>query len=163
MKYKFGGNEFSDCLAPLVVKDRIIVVEPGEMNPFTKTPNWLVSVGKGEAGKIHWDIIRNNPIQSESYEISTTSAGVITVASKATGRFAYKVRPGATSSLVFGSFEEGGYEVVIRDNYTVIKRGDVTAATIRHSSFTGVQAAIVVNEDDSILIGASLPDRFIMK
>jgi hypothetical protein len=163
MKYRFGGNEFSNCLVPLIVKDRIVVVEPGEMNPFTKTPNWLISIGRGQGGKIEWDIIRNKPVQNAKCEISTTSAGIITVADKATGRFAYKVRPGSTSSLVFGHVEEGGYEITIKDVETVIKRGNVTIATITKNSFDGVQAGIVIGEDDSIAIGARVPDRFITK
>jgi hypothetical protein len=145
---RFGGSEFINCSVPLVFEGRIFILEPG--NPP------MVTVVRDHGGKPVFEIKRNEPVENEYSIVTKTSAGIVTVGDRATGKFLYKVRPSSETSVVFGKIDGGEVTASISDRQ--IKVGGIT---IENCVFNGVGAGVVVGYDGSVGIGAPIPSTLL--
>ena len=141
---RFGGSEFINCSVPLVFEGRIFILEPG--NPP------MVTVVRDHGGQPVFEIKRNEPVENAYSVVSKSSAGIVTVGDRATGKFLYKIRPSSETSVVFGKIDGGETTVLISDKQ--IKVGEIT---LENCVFNGVGAGVVVGYDGSVGIGAPLP------
>lgn len=146
---KFGGSEFTNCSIPLAFAGHYFILEPG-------TPNPLISIVIEHEGKPVFVVYRNEPKDSNLYNVTKTPPGITTVAEKSTGRFLYKVRPGSETSLVFGTIKGDKISAIITDR--LIKVGGVQ---IENCVFNGVGAGIVVDEHGGVAIGCPIPPALI--
>lgn len=146
---KFGGSEFKNCSIPLAFAGHYFIIEPG-------TPNPLISIVIEHEDKPVFVVYRNEPKDSNLYNVTKTPPGIITVAEKSTGRFLYKVRPGSETSLVFGTIKGDKISAIINDR--LIKVGGIQ---IENCVFSGVGAGIVVDEHGGVGIGCPIPPALI--
>jgi hypothetical protein len=112
----------------------------------------MVTVVRDHGGQPIFEIKRNDPVDNEYSVVSKTSAGIVTVGDRATGKFLYKIRPSSETSVVFGKIDGGEMTASISDRQ--IKVGGIT---LENCVFSGVGAGVVVGYDGSIGIGAPSP------
>jgi hypothetical protein len=141
---RFGGSEFVNCSVPLAFEGRYFILEPADPP--------LVSVVCEHNGKPIFEVMRNEPVDNPKSAVSKTTAGIVTVSDKQTGRFLYKIRPSSETSVVFGKIDGGEISATITDR--VIRVGGIT---IENCIFNGVGAGIVVDANGGVGIGAPIP------
>ena len=142
---RFGGNEFTGFSVPLVFEGRYFVMEPGD--PV------LITVFLERNGQLVFEVLKNQPAKNEITEVSMTAVGIVTVSEKGGRGFLYKVRPGAETSVVFGTLQ--GEEVTARITDRMIQVGGIR---VENCQFDGPMAGVVVRADGGTGIGAPIPD-----
>jgi hypothetical protein len=154
----FGGNEFSNCAIPLIFYGRAFIIEETLTGP-------MVSVLRPVGSDPVFEVLRNEPAANPFTKGVKNVTGIITVTDAVDGRFLYKVRPGAETSLVFGAIPAetsgGEVEVTIKDRDIIVWRegqdGErVRVMTATGNKFHGTEVGIIVN-DRGIAVGATLP------
>ena len=140
---RFGGNEFTSFSVPLVFGGRYFVLEPA--NPP------LLTVFREIDGRPAFEVLKNQPVDNETTEVTKSGAGIVTVVDRATKRFVYKVRPGSETSVAFGKIDGGEVSAQITD-----KQLKVGGMTLQNNVFNGVMAGVVVNADGTIRVGCCL-------
>jgi len=135
---------------PLAFQGRYFIIEPGSPDP-------LVSVIFDFQGKPLFEILKNEPVKNSITTVAKSPNGFITVADNKTGRFLFKVRPGAETSIVFGLIQGRTLKARIKDRIMIIGN-----ATFENNTFNGCSAGVVVRDDGSMEIGAPIPD-FLLK
>ena len=149
MEYKFGGQTFRNCAVPAIVGDRVIVVEPGRGDP-------LVSVlAKGADGKATAEVLRNRPGDPTTDVNVSESTGIVSVAAKSgSGTWLYKVRPGSTTSITFGSLAVGERQLRIRDRtLTVLDGGGKGVAGLEGLAIDGFPVGVYLGASGEFLLG----------
>lgn len=145
---KFGGSTFINCSVPLAFKGRYFILEQGNPPCF--------SVILEHDGLPVFEIRKNEPLDNPITDVSISSAGIITVSDKTTGKFLYKFRPESDTSIVFGKIDGGEISVKISDNR--IQAGGVT---LENCVFNGVGAGVLVDEKGGVGIGAPVPSSLL--
>ena len=140
---RFGGNEFTGFSVPLIFMERYFIMEPG--NPP------LITVVRSHAGEPVFEVIKNKPVPSETFEVTRTPPGIVTVSDRKSGHFLYKVRPGSETSVVFGKLDGGEIEARITD-----RNIQVGGITIENNTFGAAMAGVIVHRDGSLRIGAAI-------
>lgn len=141
---QFGGNTFDSFSVPLVFDGRYFVLEPGDPP--------LLTVFTEQDGEPAFEVLKNQPGDSDAVEISTNPTGVVTVSDKETGRFLYKVRPGSETSVVFGKI--GGDEISCKVTDKAINVGK---SVFRNNVFSGSMTGVTVFPDGGVGVGSGLP------
>jgi hypothetical protein len=141
---RFGGSEFTGFSVPLVYEGRYFILEPGN--------EALVTVFVERNGEPVFEVLKNKPVENVITDVTATSAGVVTVSEKGTGRFLYKVRPGSETSVAFGKLAGG--EVPVRITDRIIQVG---TNTVQNCTFVGPMAGVVVFPDGGFAMGARIP------
>jgi hypothetical protein len=116
----------------------------------------MVTAVRDHGGQPVFEIKRNEPVENEYSVVTKTSAGIVTVGDRATGKFLYKVRPRSETSVVFGKIDGGEMTALISDRKIV-----VGGITIENCVFNGVGAGVVVGYDGSVGIGAPIPSTLL--
>jgi hypothetical protein len=147
---KFGSNTFAGFGIPLAFGGRYFIVEPSSPTP-------LMSVVLVDGGKVHCEVLRNQPSMNTQTTVTMTPPGIITVADKATGSFVYKMRPGSETSVVFGRLNAGDMEVTISD-----KALRIGGSTLSDNLIMGCLVGVQVRPDGSFSMGGgSVPDAVV--
>ena len=141
---KFGGSTFINCSVPLAFRGRYFILEPENPPSF--------SVVLEDKGKPVFEIRKNKPSKNPFTIANISTAGIITVSEKLTGRFLYKFRPASETSIIFGKIDGGEISARITD-----KQIQVGGITIANCVFEGTGAGIVVDEKGGVGIGAPIP------
>ncbi len=139
----FGSNEFTHFSIPLVFEGRYFILEPGDPA--------LMSVLVDREGARHFEVLKNKAVDNEETEVTETPPGIITVSSKSTDQFIYKIRPGSETSVAFGTIDGKGISVKINDRE--IKVGN---STFSNNHFIGSMVGILIHLDGSMSVGAKI-------
>jgi hypothetical protein len=137
-----GGSQFQNVLVPLAFGSRYFILDSDD-------PPDLSVVDLTAAGP-EWEIVRNQP-RSTSVSVATkTPPGIVTVTDRATGRFVYTLRPGAETSLVFGTLRGNEVECVIRDGSVRIGTN-----TVRLGDFRDLTVGVLISPNGDVRIGGT--------
>jgi len=140
-----GGNNFLNCIVPIIFEDRYFVLEQEDNQD-------LFTVFTLHGAKPILEIEQNEPRDNPLTEVSTTSAGFITVGQKGGGDFIYKVRPVYKGSSIFGRIKGDETEIRITDRAI-----EVGTNRFEQCNVQGREVGIIVHRNGGIGFGASLP------
>ena len=153
-----GGNQFIDCVVPVMCGDRAFIVQEGYQRP-------VFSVVRVVDGQPVFEVLQNRPVDNDYTKASRTTPGIITVTEAGTGRFLYKIRPGSETSIVFGTFgssaPDGSLEVQMSDTAITVWRTEDSGkrtkmVTVRTSEVRG-GVGVLITEAGSFALGAPVP------
>ena len=132
---------------PLVYEGRVFFFEPG-------APPRVSTVYKDD-GRYIFEIRRNAPADNPLTKVAAEE-NVLTVAEKGTGRFLYRVRPGAGQTLVVLEKTDGEFlSVSVTD--AAIGIGEMTVAHIHSRDL----AAVVINPEGDVALGGAVETKLL--
>ena len=143
-----GGNQFKNVTFPFVFEDRYFMLEASSEKDV-----WTVLQLKD--GDLIIEVLKNEPHQNPSTEVTTNPTGIITVSDKDSGKFLYKIRPESKSTSIFGSINGEETEIKITD-----KEIRVGTNSFQKNMVIGLSVGIMVDKNGGIGMGGGLPKEF---
>jgi hypothetical protein len=143
-----GGNQFKNVTFPLVFEDRYFMLEASPEKDV-----WTVLQLKD--GDLIIEVLKNEPHQNPSTEVTTNPTGIITVSDKDSGKFLYKIRPESKSTSIFGSINGEETEIKITDNEI-----RVGTNSFQKNMVIGSSVGIMVDKNGGMGMGGGLPPEF---
>ncbi|GJL73824.1 MAG: hypothetical protein NMNS01_30230 [Nitrosomonas sp.] len=140
-----GSNQFKNVTFPLVFQDHYFMLETSHEKDV-----WTVLQLKD--GHLIIEVLKNDPQQNPSTQVTTNPTGIITVSDKESGKFLYKIRPKSKNTSIFGSIN--GEETKIKITDTEIRVG---TNSFQNNTVTGFSVGIMVNKDGGMAMGCGLP------
>ncbi len=143
-----GSNQFKNVTFPLVFEDRYFMLEASPEKDV-----WTVLQLKD--GDLIIEVLKNEPHQNPSTEVTTNPTGIITVSDKDSGKFLYKIRPGSKNTSIFGSINGAETEIKITD-----KEIRVGTNSFQNNMVIGSSVGIMVDKKGGMSMGGGLPKEF---
>lgn len=143
-----GGNQFKNVTFPLVFEDRYFMLEASPEKDV-----WTVLQLKD--GDLIIEVLKNEPHQNPSTEVTANPTGIITVSDKDSGKFLYKIRPESKSTSIFGSINGEETEIKITD-----KEIRVGTNSFQKNMVIGSSIGIMVDKNGGMSMGGGLPIEF---
>ena len=143
-----GSNQFKNVTFPLVFEDRYFMLEASPEKDV-----WTVLQLKD--GDLIIEVLKNEPQQNPSTEVTTNPTGIITVSDKDSGKFLYKIRPESKNTSIFGSINGAETEIKITD-----KEIRVGTNSFQNNMVIGSSVGIMVDKNGGMGMGGGLPKEF---
>ncbi len=155
---KISGNLFN-CLFPIVFLNRYVVAEKGAAGKAA------LSVVVGAPGNYQWEVRRNQPQENTFSKVTTNPTGIITVSTPGESGFLYKIRPGSSTSVVFGRWSSNEMAIHFFDAYMEVTKGKGSerVSCVRIDRFSAIgNVGVAVEKDERIILGGgSVPPDLI--
>ncbi len=106
-------------------------------------------------GDLIIEVLKNEPNENPSTEVTTNPTGIITVSDKDSGKFLYKIRPDSKNTSIFGSINGEETEIKITD-----KEIRVGTNSFQNNMVIGAGVGIMVDKNGGMGMGGGLPKEF---
>jgi hypothetical protein len=140
-----GSNQFKNLTFPLVFQDHYFMLETSNEKDV-----WTVLQLKD--GDLIIEVLKNEPQQTPSTQVTTNPTGIITVSDKESGRFLYKIRPESKNTSIFGSINGKETEIKITD-----REIRVGTNSFQNNMVIGSSVGIMVDKNGGIGMGGGIP------